>query len=110
MGVHQRHLLGDAIHTMTPLQGLGGSSTLRDAGVLCCELVEADRGACTHIAAINAYEKAMIDYSFAAVRRSAWFGYVVISDNRLLRATFKAALGLATRIPPLKRRMFRLPS
>ncbi len=25
-------LLGDAVHTMTPLQGLGGSSALRDAG------------------------------------------------------------------------------
>lgn len=103
-------LLGDAIHTMTPLQGLGGSSALRDAGVLCRELIEADRGTCTPIAAINAYETAMIDYGFAAVRRSAWFGHVVVSDNRLLRAALKAVLGIATRIPPLKRRMFRLPS
>jgi 2-polyprenyl-6-methoxyphenol hydroxylase-like FAD-dependent oxidoreductase len=37
-------LLGDAIHTMTPLQGLGGSSALRDAGLLCRELVELRRG------------------------------------------------------------------
>src|SRR5262249_34034074 len=33
-------LLGDAVHTMTPLQGLGGSSALRDAGLLHRELVE----------------------------------------------------------------------
>src|SRR5262249_31642869 len=33
-------LLGDAIHTMTPLQGLGGSSALRDAGVAPVSLSE----------------------------------------------------------------------
>jgi 2-polyprenyl-6-methoxyphenol hydroxylase-like FAD-dependent oxidoreductase len=103
-------LLGDAIHTMTPLQGLGGSSALRDAGLLCHGLVKADREACTVIEAINAYEKAMAGYGFAAVRRSMWFGNIVVSDNRLLRGTFKTVLRLATRIPPLKRRMFRHPS
>jgi len=102
-------LLGDAIHTMTPLQGLGGSSALRDAGVLCRELVEVARGARTPIVAINGYEKVMINYGFAAVRRSAWFAHIVVSENRLLRGTFKAALRIATRIPALKRRMFILP-
>ena len=102
-------LLGDAIHTMTPLQGLGGSTALRDAGLLRRELVKADRGECTPIAAINAYEKAMIEYGFAAVRRSMWFGRVVRSDNHLFRAAFKSALLMGTRIPWLKRRMFRVP-
>src|SRR5262249_29319416 len=89
----------DAIHTMTPLQGLGGSSALRDAGVLCRELVEVARGARTPIVAINGYEKVMISYGFAAVRRSAWFAHIVVSENRLLCGTFKAALRIATRIP-----------
>jgi 2-polyprenyl-6-methoxyphenol hydroxylase-like FAD-dependent oxidoreductase len=103
-------LLGDAIHTMTPLQGLGGSTALRDAGLLCRQLIEVDRGACTLIMAIGQYEKAMINYGFAAVRRSAWFGNVVVSDNRPLRGAFKAALRIATRISPLARRMFRPPA
>jgi 2-polyprenyl-6-methoxyphenol hydroxylase-like FAD-dependent oxidoreductase len=103
-------LLGDAIHTMTPLQGLGGSSALRDAGLLCHQLVKAERGACTTVEAINVYEKTMAAYGFAAVRRSVWFGNIVVSDNRLVRGAFKTALRLATRIPPLKRRMFRLQS
>jgi len=102
-------LLGDAIHTMTPLQGLGGSSTLRDAGLIRRELVEVYRGACTPTMAIHRYEKAMINDGFAAVRRSAWFGRIVVSDNRLLRGAFKAALRVATNIPSLKRRMFRPP-
>ena len=85
-------LVGDAIHTMTPLQGLGGSTALRDAGLLCHELVKADRGECTAIEAICVYERAMAAYGFPAVRRSAWFGKVVVSDNRLLRGTFKTAL------------------
>jgi 2-polyprenyl-6-methoxyphenol hydroxylase-like FAD-dependent oxidoreductase len=100
-------LLGDAIHTMTPLLGLGGSTALRDASVLHRELVEVDRGACTPIAAINRYERAMTDYGFAVVRRSAWFGHIVVSSNGLLRGVAKAALCMATRVPPLKRRMFR---
>ena len=102
-------LLGDAIHTMTPLQGLGGSIALRDANLLHRELVEVDRGASTPMVAINAYEKAIINYGFAAVRQSAWFGHIVVSENRLLRSAFKAALRMATRIPSLKRRMFRPP-
>jgi 2-polyprenyl-6-methoxyphenol hydroxylase-like FAD-dependent oxidoreductase len=102
-------LLGDAIHTMTPLQGLGGSSALRDAGLLCRELIEAHQRTCTPTMAIRRYEKAMINYSFAAVRRSAWVGRILLMDNRLLRVAFKAALRIATGIPLLKRRMFRPP-
>ena len=102
-------LLGDAIHTMTPLQGLGGSTALCDAGLLLRELIEVDRGARSPIAAINGYEKAMVTYSFAAVRRSAQFGRIVVSDSRLLRAVLKAALRVATHTPSLKRRMFRPP-
>jgi hypothetical protein len=72
-------------------------------------LVEVDRGDRTLIVAINEYEKAMINYGFAAVRRSAWFGQIVVSENRLLRSAFKATLRMASRIPSLKRRMFRPP-
>src|SRR5215468_5704073 len=77
------------------------------SSLLCRELVEADRGIRTSTMAISRYEKAMLDYGFAAVRRSAWFGNVVVSNNRLLRRAFKSALRIATRIAPLKRRMFR---
>jgi 2-polyprenyl-6-methoxyphenol hydroxylase-like FAD-dependent oxidoreductase len=100
-------LLGDAIHTMTPLQGLGGSTALRDARLLRSKFVEVDRGTMTLVAAIHEYEMAMIAYGFKAVRISARFGEFVVSNNRLLRAAFKAALRVSTMIPLLNRRMFR---
>jgi len=99
-------LLGDAIHTMTPLQGLGGSSALRDAGLLCRKLVEVDRGSSMLLAAIHEYEAAMVEYGFKAVRISARFADFAISESGLTRAAFKAALQVANIIPPLKRRMF----
>lgn len=98
-------LVGDAIHTMTPLQGLGGSTALRNAG-LCRRLIEVDRGSSTPLEAIGHYERAMRDYSFRAAERSAQFGKLAISDNWLLRTGFKTALRVTTRIPALKRHIF----
>src|SRR5262249_5604352 len=71
-------LLGDAIHTMTPFLGLGGSSALRDAGLLRHELIEVHRGIRTPTMAIHQYERAMINDGFAAVRRSARFGRIIV--------------------------------
>jgi 2-polyprenyl-6-methoxyphenol hydroxylase-like FAD-dependent oxidoreductase len=102
-------LLGDAIHTMTPLQGLGGSSALRDAALLCRKLVEVEREVFTLATAIREYKKAMIEHGFAAVRRSARFGVLVVTNSRLLRGAFKTTLRVAMRIPPLKRLLFRPP-
>jgi hypothetical protein len=64
-------------------------------------------GADTPIGAINLYEKAMVTYGFAAVRRSARFGHIVASENWLLRTAFKAALRIASRVPALKNSAFR---
>jgi 2-polyprenyl-6-methoxyphenol hydroxylase-like FAD-dependent oxidoreductase len=63
-------LLGDAIHAMPPLQGLGGSTALRDAALLCSKLVDVERGNAPLIPAIHQYEAAMVDYGFQAVRSS----------------------------------------
>ncbi|GAA2142595.1 FAD-dependent monooxygenase [Kitasatospora kazusensis] len=63
-------LLGDAIHTMTPGQGVGANTALRDAALLCRRLVAADRGEQDLLAAIGAYEAEMIPYGFARVAES----------------------------------------
>jgi 2-polyprenyl-6-methoxyphenol hydroxylase-like FAD-dependent oxidoreductase len=57
-------LLGDAIHTMTPGQGVGANTALRDAALLCRALTAASRGEKTILGAIAAYEAEMIPYGF----------------------------------------------
>ena len=55
-------LLGDAIHTMTPLQGLGGNTALRDAQLLCSQLVQVSRDQARVIPALHTYEAEMCTY------------------------------------------------
>jgi 2-polyprenyl-6-methoxyphenol hydroxylase-like FAD-dependent oxidoreductase len=98
-------LLGDAIHTMTPFQGLGGSTALRDAGLLCHKLTEIQQDRSTFTTAIDEYESAMVNYGFAAVRRSARFGDRVVLSPAAGRAFFKTMMRIVNAIPPLKRRM-----
>jgi len=63
-------LLGDAIHTMTPGQGVGANTALRDAALLRHQLVAAARGQKPLLKAIGDYEAEMIPYGFARVAES----------------------------------------
>jgi 2-polyprenyl-6-methoxyphenol hydroxylase-like FAD-dependent oxidoreductase len=63
-------LVGDAIHTMTPGQGVGANTSLRDAMLLRRRLTEANRGKTALLDAIADYEKEMIPYGFARVADS----------------------------------------
>jgi 2-polyprenyl-6-methoxyphenol hydroxylase-like FAD-dependent oxidoreductase len=102
-------LLGDAIHTMTPLQGLGGNTALRDAAVLRYHLVEADRGWDELVSAIHAYESGMLEYGFDAVQRSLQVSNAVTSSNVVGRTAFRVALRAADRLPWLHQRLFERP-
>jgi salicylate hydroxylase len=98
-------LLGDAIHTMTPLQGLGGNTALRDAGVLCHHLVHAVRGGADVVEGIGAYEAAMRTYGFEAVHESLQISNSIASSNTLGRLAFRTVLR-ATAIPWINQRVF----
>ncbi|MFG3026753.1 FAD-dependent oxidoreductase [Streptomyces sp. NPDC048254] len=63
-------LLGDAIHTMTPGQGVGANTALRDAALLCRHLTAAARGRQPLLTAVAAYEAEMIPYGFQRVADS----------------------------------------
>ena len=65
------------------------------------------RGGGHPVNAIREYEKLMINYGFAAVRRSAWFARIVVSNSRLIRNVLKMVLRVTTSIPLLTRQMFR---
>lgn len=63
-------VLGDAIHNMTPVGGLGANSALRDAAALAEQLVAVRDGA-PLLPAIAAYEEQMRGWGYTAVRESA---------------------------------------
>ncbi|MFE7660260.1 FAD-dependent oxidoreductase [Streptomyces celluloflavus] len=63
-------LLGDAIHTMTPGRGVGANTALRDAALLCKNLVAARDGRTSLLDAVHDYETKMVKYAFEAVVKS----------------------------------------
>ncbi|WP_431874935.1 FAD-dependent oxidoreductase [Micromonospora marina] len=98
-------LLGDAIHNMTPMAGIGANTALRDAELLCRRLAEVDAGGAALLPALRDYERRMLDYGFAAVRQSLRNARQAGSDSRLGRAAFRAMMRLTGAVPPMRRRM-----
>lgn len=104
-------LLGDAIHTMTPGQGVGANTALRDAALLCRQLVAADRGEKALLDAIGDYEAEMIPYGFDRVTDSL-SGNGTSGDDplykpatrRLTLFAARAYFSLTARIPALRRK------
>lgn len=100
-------LLGDAIHSMTPFRGVGANVALRDAELLCRNLIAAHRGDRPLLDAIGDYERQMLDYGFRAVRESLRAANQFVSESRLGRRVFRTVLRTASAVPPLKRMMAR---
>jgi salicylate hydroxylase len=98
-------LLGDAIHNMTPMAGVGANTALRDADLLRRELSAAGPGEV--VAAISRYEREMLRYGFAAVRQSLRNAEQAAHSTVLGRAAFRTVLRLTAAIPPMRRGMAR---
>lgn len=94
-------LLGDALHNMTRFRGIGANSALRDAAGLRRALVSVERGEIELIPALAAYEGAMIDYGFRAVRKSLREMKRLHSEGFLARAATKILLCVVDLVPPL---------
>jgi len=100
-------LLGDAIHNMTPMAGIGANTALQDASLLCRKLTDAAHGRLPLLTAIHEYETEMLRYGFAAVRRSMMRTRQATSGNRVQRAVFRRMLRVLGRIGPIRRKMAR---
>jgi salicylate hydroxylase len=77
-------LLGDAIHSMPPTRGIGGNTALRDAELLCRQLIAASSGERPLLQAVHDYEVEMLRYGFAAVRGSMQALQLHVADSRLV--------------------------
>lgn len=103
-------LIGDAIHTMTPGRGVGANTALRDAELLCRQLVAARDGRLVLLDGIAIYEAEMRDYAFAAVEKSLeqMDGQALVHKPVIGRAVLeltRAGMRVVNHLPPLKRRM-----
>jgi 2-polyprenyl-6-methoxyphenol hydroxylase-like FAD-dependent oxidoreductase len=97
-------LIGDAIHNMTPMAGIGANTALRDAALLRSHLTAA--GPADLTTRIGAYEKQMRIYANDALAQSTRNARNAASEGRLPRIAFRTALRLAEAMPPIKRAMF----
>jgi 2-polyprenyl-6-methoxyphenol hydroxylase-like FAD-dependent oxidoreductase len=104
-------LLGDAIHTMTPGQGVGANTALRDAALLCRQLMAAQEGAKPLLAAIGDYEAEMVPYGFARVADSLAQNGSNSNDplykpvlGRVMLAVSRAYFRAVDRIPTVQRK------
>jgi 2-polyprenyl-6-methoxyphenol hydroxylase-like FAD-dependent oxidoreductase len=61
-------LLGDAIHNMTPMAGMGANTALRDAEVLTRCLIDVTAGRLELVNAVRLYEAEMRAYANGALK------------------------------------------
>jgi 2-polyprenyl-6-methoxyphenol hydroxylase-like FAD-dependent oxidoreductase len=98
-------LLGDAIHNMTPAGGVGANTALRDAALLSRKLAAVAHGNGNLLAAVHDYEAAMLDYGFAAVKKSLGRTQQALA-GRLARARDRTFLRVCGMVPALRRAIF----
>jgi 2-polyprenyl-6-methoxyphenol hydroxylase-like FAD-dependent oxidoreductase len=92
---------------MTPMRGIGANTALRDAEVLCENIISAHRGEKSLLQAIRDYEIKMVQYGFDAVRSSMKAAEQSTSKNAIALAMMKWIFRLIHSLPPIKRMLFR---
>jgi 2-polyprenyl-6-methoxyphenol hydroxylase-like FAD-dependent oxidoreductase len=99
-------LLGDAIHNMTPMAGVGANTALRDAELLTRNLTAVARQESALLPALADYERQMLDYGFRAVATSLRNARLAGNSNRLLRGSMRGTFRLINHLPArIKNRM-----
>lgn len=99
-------LLGDAIHNMTPMAGIGAVTALRDARLLTRALPEVAAGRIDLASAIAGYEQEMRAYANEAVALSLRNARNAGASTKFQRASFRTFLRVAQVVPPVKRMLF----
>jgi 2-polyprenyl-6-methoxyphenol hydroxylase-like FAD-dependent oxidoreductase len=95
-------LLGDAIHNMTPMAGIGANTALRDADQLRRSLTAGH----DPLDAIGRYENAMRRYANQALKLSTRNATNAALATPVNRTAFRTLLRIGTHLPLLQRKMF----
>jgi 2-polyprenyl-6-methoxyphenol hydroxylase-like FAD-dependent oxidoreductase len=99
-------VLGDAIHVMPPIGGLGGNTALRDAHLLSRLLPAVARGERDLLDTVAEYEAEMRDYGTVAVRYALEQAEQLLSQGVAATVAARAFFRLCAVVPPLRRRAF----
>jgi 2-polyprenyl-6-methoxyphenol hydroxylase-like FAD-dependent oxidoreductase len=97
-------VLGDAIHNMTPLAGIGANTALRDAETMRAALTMP--GAARIIAQVGTYETNMRTYANEALALSTSNARNAVGDKTIGRRAFRTMLRIGRKFPPVNKLMF----
>ncbi|MGH3630446.1 MAG: FAD-dependent oxidoreductase [Sciscionella sp.] len=96
-------LIGDAIHAMPPVGGLGGNAALRDAHLLCRALAHVNTGAVPLLEAVQHSETEIRAQGYAARRQALATQHQGLRSNPLAVTATRAWFRCAHTIPTLRR-------
>ncbi len=99
-------LLGDAIHYMPPVGGMGGNAALQDAAALTKAMARVLHGELTVPTALAGYEAEMLRRGFATVRDTRLYTALAISRSAALRHIARGFFRLCGSVAPLRRAVF----
>jgi len=99
-------LLGDALHHMPPVGGMGGNAAMHDASLLCAALTSVRHDQTGLLGAIHDYETRMIETGFQAVRASVWYTRLAISRLPLMRSVARGFFKVCAVSAPLRNAVF----
>ncbi|KAH6956082.1 hypothetical protein DER45DRAFT_584961 [Fusarium avenaceum] len=96
-------LLGDAIHNMTPMSGMGANTALRDAEVLTRCLIDVKARRFEMVQGVGLYEGEMRSYGNDALELSRQNAINACNGGKVGRFLFKGFLRTAQRFPVVMR-------
>jgi 2-polyprenyl-6-methoxyphenol hydroxylase-like FAD-dependent oxidoreductase len=99
-------LLGDAVHNMPPVYGMGANMALFDANFLCKQLIRVVDQELELPQALHLFQERMLQDGFKVLNASLAYTKQAIGNNRLQRVFSRCWFKLCAAFPLLKKKSF----